>query len=250
MKTPRIAVQLYSVRDDCQKDLPGTIEQVAAMGYAGVEFAGYYGYSAQELRAMLDANGLLAAGTHIGVEAFQPTAFENTVTFNRKLGNRLLIVPGLPESWGNSIAALTRTAEFLNECTAKLAPHGMLIGYHNHAHEFTPMEGRIPFEVLFDLTTPAVVMQADTGNARTGGADAVVYIERYKGRSVSVHLKEFSNPGQHAMLGEGAMDWPRVFRACETVGGTEWYIVEQEEYPFPPLECIRRCRANLKKMGK
>ena len=83
-----------------------------------------------------------------------------------------------------------------------------------------------------------------------GGADVIPYIEQYKGRAKTVHLKEYSKTNDKALVGEGSVDWKRCFKACETVGATEWYIVEQESYACPPLECVKRCLENLKKMGK
>ena len=93
-------------------------------------------------------------------------------------------------------------------------------------------------------------MQLDTGNALHGGADPVPFLERYPGRAVTVHLKEYSKGHRKALIGEGDVCWEDVFRLCETVGGTEWYIVEQESYAHPPLECVDRCLRALKAMGK
>jgi len=99
-----IALQLYSIRHDCEKDLPGTLEAVAKMGYDGVEFAGYYGRSAKELRQMLDDLGLRVAGTHIRLPTLQGDALAETVAFNRDLGNRFLIVSSLAEERRSSFA--------------------------------------------------------------------------------------------------------------------------------------------------
>src|SRR5439155_26936377 len=92
-----IALQLYSVREDCARDLPGTIAAVAKMGYAGVEFAGYYDRSAAELRKLLDDHSLRCAGTHTGLNTILGDELDRTIEFNRTIGNRYLIVPGLPK---------------------------------------------------------------------------------------------------------------------------------------------------------
>ena len=92
-----IALQLYSVRKDCEEDLPGTLASVADMGYEGVDFAGYYGYDSKELRTMLDDLGLRAAGCHTGLPTLMGDELARTVAFNQILGNRYLIVPGLAE---------------------------------------------------------------------------------------------------------------------------------------------------------
>ena len=245
-----IAVQLYSVRKDCERDLAGTLAAIARMGYDGVEFAGYYGRSAETLRAMVDDLGLRVAGTHIGLDTLLGDQLAETIAFNQVLGNRFLIVPGLAEARRNSRAAWRETAGVFNEIAAQLADVGMVTGYHNHAIEFAPMDGELPWDTFFANTRQEVVMQVDIGNALHGGGDPIPYIARYPGRAVTVHLKEYSATNPEALVGEGDVDWGQVFDLCESVGGTEWYIVEQESYPVAPLECVDRCLQALRGMGK
>ena len=249
MKRIPIALQLYSVRDDCARDLPGTIAAVAQMGYEGVEFAGYYGRTAEELRAMLDDNKLKVAGTHIGIDTLLGDELEKTVEFNRKIGNKFLIVPGLPGDYTNSRAAWRKTADVFNGISAKVTPLGMRTGYHNHTIEFGPLDGELPWDTFFGNTVADVVMQFDTGNALHAGADALPFLRAYPGRATTVHLKEYDKEGT-AVLGEGVVPWAEIFEVCETTGGTQWYIVEQETYSHPPLECVRMCIDNLREMGK
>jgi len=246
-----IALQLYSVREDCARDLLGTLRAVAEMGYDGVEFAGYYGRSAEELRKMLDDLGLKVAGTHIGIDTLLGDELKKTVAFNKMIGNRFLIVPWLPDQYRDSKAAWLKTARLMNKIARKVKPEGMRVGYHNHAMEFQPMEGEMPWDIFLGAAVPDVVMQLDTGNAMHGkvSADGVLEImRRYPGRAVTVHLKEFSSKNEKALIGEGEMKWKEFFQLCETVGGTEWYIVEQESYAYQPLECARRCIKNVRKI--
>lgn len=245
-----IALQLYSVREDCARDLPGVLEQVARMGYDGVEFAGYYGFDAPALRKMLDDLGLKVAGAHVGIDTLLGDELKRSIEFHQTLGNRFLIVPGLPEARRNSRAAWLETARTMNVIAAELRPHGMRTGYHNHMIEFVPMDGELPWDTFFGNTDPDVVMQFDTGNALHGGAAASPFIRRYPGRAATVHLKEHSATNDQALIGEGDVPWPEIFDLCETVGRTEWYIVEQESYAFPPLECVDRCLQSLRAMGK
>jgi len=245
-----IALQLYSVREDCKKDLPGVLKKVAAMGYAGVEFAGYHDYSAKDLRRMLDDNGLKAAGTHTGIQTLLGDEFEKTVDFNKTLGNPYLIVPGLPEEYRNSIAAWKKTAGLFNDIAKRAKKVDMRVGYHNHSHEFQTMDGEYPWDAFFGTAKKDVVMQLDTGNALHGGADVTPFLERYPGRAITVHLKEFSKTNDKAIIGEGDVRWAKIFDLCESIGKTKWYIVEQESYAFPPLECVDKCLQNLRKMGK
>lgn len=245
-----IGLQLYSVREDCQKDLPGTLKAVAEMGYDGVDFAGYYGYDAKEIRTMLDDLGLETCGGHLGLDTLLGDELKRTVEFQRILGNKYLIVPGLPEERRNSRAAWLETAKLFNEIAEKLGPEGMLTGYHNHSIEFAPMDGEMPWDTFYGNTRKEVVMQLDTGNALHGGADPVPFLEKYPGRAITVHLKEYSKTNDKALIGEGDVGWDDVFRLCETIGSTKWYIVEQESYAYPPLECVDRCLKALRGMGK
>jgi sugar phosphate isomerase/epimerase len=247
-----VALQLYSVRDDCARDLPGTLKAVAEMGYEGVEFAGYYGRTAKELRSMLDDLGLKVAGTHIGLDTLLGDELVKTVEFNQVLGNKFLIVPGLPEERRRSKEAWLETARIMNEISDKVKEYGMRVGYHNHGVEFQMMEGQWPWDIFFGAANPDVVMQLDIGNAMHGGVTADQILEilrRYPGRAATIHVKEFSATNDKALIGEGDVKWSEVFQLCESIGGTEWYIVEQESYAYEPLECVRRCRENLKRMG-
>ena len=245
-----IALQLYSVREDCARDLSYTLQAVAQMGYEGVEFAGYYDRTAEELREMCDDLGLKVAGTHTGLNTLLGDELAKTVAFNQVLGNPYLIVPGLPEEYRNSQQAWLETAKRFNGIAEKIADQGMFTGYHNHTVEFQSMEGKVPWDTFGSNTRDDVVMQIDIGHTLRAGSDPVSFIERYPGRSKLVHIKEFSATNDKALIGEGEIPWDAVFNACETVGGTEWYIVEQESYPYPPIECAERCIDALRKMEK
>lgn len=245
-----IGLQLYSVREDAAKDLPGVLKAVAGMGYEGVEFAGYYGHSAADVRKMLDDNGLKCCGGHLGLDTLLGDALPATIEYQRTLGNIYLIVPGFAGNRTNSKAAWLETAGIMNGIADRLKPHGMWTGYHNHHTEFHPMEGELPWDIFFGNTKPEVIMQFDTGNALVGGAEAGPFLRRYPGRATTVHLKEHSAANDKALIGEGDVKWSEIFELCETVGATKWYIVEQESYAYPPLECADRCLQKLREMGK
>ncbi|HIE18929.1 TPA: sugar phosphate isomerase/epimerase [Candidatus Bathyarchaeota archaeon] len=249
MKRIPIALQLYSVRRDCERDLYGTLEEIAKMGYEGVEFAGYYDRTAEELRRILEDLGLKVVGSHLRIDTLRGDELKKTIEFNRVLGNKYLIVPSLPKEMRESKASWMEAARLMNKISEKVKPEGMQTGYHNHAVDFMPINGEIPWYIFFGEAEPDVIMQLDTGNAMMGGltADEVIeVIKKYPGRAVTVHLKEFSSTNKKAVIGEGDMKWEEFFKTCETVGGTEWYIVEQESYAYPPLECVKKCLENLK----
>jgi sugar phosphate isomerase/epimerase len=242
-----VGLQLYSVRKQCEKDLPGVLQAVGKMGYQGVEFAGYYKRPAAELRKLLDDNGLKCCGTHIPLKTLLGDELKKTVEFNQTLGNPNLIVPSLPHPNMASVKALIETAKLLTDLAAKVEADGMRVGYHSHGPDFKPVEGQLPWEVLFDHAGPAVISQLDIGNCLGGGGDPIKELKRYPGRAVTIHVKEFGGkPG--AVFGEGVVKWPEVFQICESTGGTQWYIIEHESDPKAPLESVQRCLFNFRKM--
>ncbi|MBM3493755.1 MAG: sugar phosphate isomerase/epimerase [Armatimonadetes bacterium] len=244
----RIGLQLYSVREECAKDLPGVLKAVAQMGYEGVEFAGYHGKSAEEIKKLLDENKLVCCGTHTSLESLLGEEFDKTVAFNKTIGNRFLIVPGLAAERTKSKEAWLATAKLFNEVSAKLQPHQMWVGYHNHSSEFKPLDGELPWDTFFGNTDRRVVMQFDTGNALAGGAEAVPFIRKYPGRALTVHVKEHSKTNDKALIGEGDVPWKELIPLLRTTGRTRWLIVEQESYAFPPMECVAKCLPKLKEL--
>ncbi|MDI9432787.1 MAG: sugar phosphate isomerase/epimerase [Planctomycetota bacterium] len=244
-----VGVQLYSVRAECAKDLPGTIAKVAAMGYDGVEFAGYYDYSAKDLRKILDDNGLKCCGTHTQMDTLSDANLDATIEFNTILGNKYLIVPWLQPNDASPKEAWLAYAKRFNQLAEKVPAHGMVVGYHCHAHDFHALDGGdVPWDILFGNTGKHVVMQMDTGNCMDGGGDPVAYLKKYPGRSLTVHLKEHSKTNKNAIIGEGDVPWDEVFSVCETIGGTQWYIIEEEKDVYPPLEAIELCLKNYRKL--
>jgi len=244
-----IGIQLYSVRGECKKDLAKTIEALAKMGYDGVEFAGTYGWKAPDLKKLLDDNGVRCCGTHTGLGSLLGDPLKATIAYNQAIGNRFLIVPGLPPQHRKDATAWLETAKLFNGIAAKLEPHGMRTGYHNHSVEFKPMSGQAPWDIFFGNTVPSVVMQLDTGNAMHGGAESAPILERYPGRAATVHCKPFSKSNHKAAIGEDELPWPEILRLCRTTGGTEWLIVEYEVGGVPPFDAIRRCLEGLKGFG-
>jgi len=247
-----IALQLYSVRDDCAQDFFKTIGEVARMGYAGVEFAGYHGKSAEDIRKVLDDNGLKVAGAHTPFESLQDDQIEATIAFHQIIGCDNLVVPWLPEHTRATPEACKETAAKLNAIAEKLKPLGMRTGFHCHSGDMKPLEGgKSAWDLLGENTIAEFIMQYDTANGSEGGADPVQPILDWPGRGITVHLKEWSGEHGAKPIGEGIIPWARVFEACETVAGTQWYVVEHESYEgMTPLEAVEACLKNLRAMGK
>lgn len=243
-----VGVQLYSVREQAGKDLPGVLKGVKEMGYDAVEFAGYYGYSAYDLKTLLDQIGLKACGTHTGLDLLAGENFQKTVDLHKIIECEYVNVPWMAKERRNSVAAIAQTAKLFNELAEKLALHGMKIGYHAHGDDFTKISNRNAWEILFGSTSSNVMMQMDTGNAMEGGADPVAMITQFPGRCETIHLKEFGGP-HGAVVGEGEVKWQEVFDYCQSAGGTKWYIVEHEVPNVDAMQAIAKFRQGLRKFG-
>jgi len=221
-----IGLQLYSVRGEAQKDLAAVIAQVAEMGYDGVEFAGFYNWPAEKIRALLDQHKLKCCGTHTGVKAMMGDEFAKTVEFNKTIGNKYLIAPSGMRT--NSQETCIEFAKLLTDLAAQAKEQGLRVGYHNHAGEFDAKGGFIPWEVFASNSSKDVILQVDIGHVARAGADPAMYMAKFPGRLTTVHVKDFAKGKPDPVVGEGEVDWPAMFRICEGAGGTEWYIIEDE----------------------
>lgn len=245
----RTGVQLYSVRELCSKDFVGTLKAIKEMGYEGVEFAGYYGKSAKELKQILDDTGLVSCGTHTGVDSIKPAGIAQTIAFNQEIGNKYLMVPGMnakdAQGWVDLAKLFSAAA-----VTAKAA--GMYVGYHNHQHEFKDkFDGKCKWEIFYSNASPMVCQQMDVGHVVSAGEDPVAWLKRFPNRCRTMHAKEiYPGPGILGQVPEGkqGVAWDDVFAVAEK-DVTEWYIVESEADPNT-LDKIRGCYAFLKSKGR
>jgi sugar phosphate isomerase/epimerase len=241
-----VGLQLYSLREQCKTDLPGMLRAVSNIGYRGVEFAGYHGHSARDLRRMLDENGIVACGTHTPYESVQGDKLKETIQFNLTIGNKFLIVPWMNET--QSKQEWLDRAKLFNDIAAKVKPAGLWIGYHAHAHDFKQIDGVSAWDLFFGNTQPEVIMQLDTGNCCDGGADPVAVLKKYPGRARTIHIKAHGG-GPEAVIGEDKVDWKEIFAFCEGKGKTQWYVVEHESSK-DPLDAVKRSFDALRKLGK
>ena len=243
-----VGLQLWTVREECKKDFPGTIAKVAKMGYKGVEFAGFFNYSAKDVRKMLDDNGLLCSGSHTAYDLLSNEKLAATMEFNRTIGNKFVIVPWLDRKQLQTKEDWLAKAKTFNEFADKTRSEGVRIGYHSHQGDFLPIDGETPWDILFGNTSKEVFMQLDTGNCMQGGGDPVAILKKYPGRSLSIHLKEFSATKKKVLIGEGDIKWKDIFEVCETTAGTQWYVIEEESGEYPPLEAAEQSLKNFKKV--
>jgi sugar phosphate isomerase/epimerase len=245
-----IGLQLYTIGGDIRKmGNEAALAAVAKAGYKGVEFAGYLGLDAKALRKLLDDNGLKVCGSHVGLNTLQGDNFEKTVEFARTIGNTRLIAPSLGGNYTKSKESLQAVADEFSAIAEKLKPHGLRTGFHCHPGEFRQIDGETIWDIFFSRANKDVIMQCDLGHMGSAGVDPVKYMTKYPGRASSVHVKPSAKIKRGGLVGDADDDlkWAEIFKACETVGGTEWYVVE---YDGGSLEKAEKTSETLRKWGK
>lgn len=250
-----IGLQLFSVRGECNKDLPATLKAVAEIGYVAVEPWGYagdqlewMGWTAKDIRKMLDDNGLMCCGIHLTTGALLGDNLSRTIELNQELGNRFLIIAADKDRM-SAMDTIMELAQILNDMAEKLQPLGMLTGYHAHGFDFVQFDGQTAWEILFSNTRDEVVMQMDIGNCAGGGGDPIAMLRKFPGRARSVHLKDYGGP-PGSVIGEGEADWDEIFRLCETLHHPEWYVVEEGGPDGLGFDVSRRSLEALRCIGK
>ena len=240
-----VALQLYSIRDYIRKNgIEKVLADVAAIGYKGVEFAGYWGKNAKQLKKILDDNGLVACGTHVGRGDFGPDKVKATCEFNLEFGNTTIICPGggnFPGKGQNLDDFLKMLVEYYNKAAVDAAKFGCKVGLHNHTREFDLKlsNGQTYWDYFFSNTTKNVCMQQDVGWTTCAGYDPCEQYVKYPGRSPSLHAKEngmgrgvkkfdaiLGQPGQPGAKG---VDWDKLFKAADK-DGVKWWVVECERH--------------------
>ena len=275
MKKFKIGLQLYSVRDDMEKDMDLTLKQVKEMGYDCVEFAGYFGKSAEEVKAILDKYGLEAVSVHQRHEVFLEDEKTN-IDFLKTLGVKYCVIPWMEKEKLSVKENFDKTVEGIIKVAKALKVNGIQMGYHNHDFEFEKRDGKFLLDWLYE-TVPADLLQAelDTCWVKYSGNDPVEYINKYADRSELLHLKDFvsdkfaagpvyaliddkgnseaaeqTSSFEFRPLGQGVQDFKPILEAAEKAG-IEYLIVEQDSCPTAtPMESAKISREYLKTLGQ
>ena len=259
MKLP-IAIQLYSVRDDMEKDFEGTVKKIKELGYEGVEFAGLFGKSGVEVKKICDDLGIVPVSAHVPYYDMLENPAEVLKDY-KDLGCKYVVVPYLTEEcrpgtdgWDDTVKGIRKIGEAAKEM-------GIQLLYHNHDFEFLKIDGKYALDILYD-TVPADLLQTeiDTCWVNVGGEEPAAYVEKYTGRAPIVHLKDFSGSKGNGPLykligieeeaqettstfefrpvGSGVQDWKKIIASAEKAGA-EWVIVEQDDPSMSktPMEC-------------
>jgi sugar phosphate isomerase/epimerase len=248
-----VGLELYSVRNALKDDLTGTVRTVAQMGYQVVEFySPYFDWTeaqTKDMRKLLDDLGIRCLSTHNSESYLSPQNLSRARDMNLTLGSKYVVMassspkPGL-DGW-------KAVADTLNSAADQLEPAGLKPGYHNHKVEWIAVDGHRPMEILAKQTKPSVVLQLDVGTCLEAGSDPVAWIRANPGRIKSMHCKDWSpDPakGFTVLFGEGAGDWKNIFAAAESVGGIEYYLVEQEGSRFSEFETAKKCLETFRQM--
>lgn len=224
------SLQLYSLRD--LPTLRGRMEAAAAAGYTGVEFAGYDGISAADMKHLLQELGLRGAGSHIGYNLLEQD-LDGCVRYCVEAGITSAVCPSCDL---NGYDTVMRQAAFLENCAVKFGQAGIPFAYHNHAHEFEPEKGTPRLELLMQ-NTEKLGFQLDVYWAAYADVDPVAFIRKYAGRFPLLHFREMGDEKANVELGRGKLDFPALVKTG-LAQGTQEFIVEQEQYTIDPVDSI------------
>lgn len=247
----KVSVQLWSVKDDLKVDFRETIKQLALMGFDGVELAGEYGEFKNDpegLAEFIESHGMAISGTHTGFDLLSEEKIEETMSFYKRAGVTVAIV-----SWDQrafSQDTVWQTIADLNRLQPKVESYGIKFGYHNHAEEFGQYKNTTLWEHIGRSTPDSLVMQLDAGWAQYAGKDPAEMVKRHAGRTLSTHYKAAANEhenGKLPIIGQDSLNWLKLIDANQTIGGTEWIVLEQEKYPngMSPLEAVAASKKAL-----
>lgn len=243
----KIGLQLYSIKELTEQDFLGTLKKVADAGYNGVEFAGYFNTSAKDLKkALVDLN-LKAAGTHVGGKPL----FENlqeVIDYSLEIDNFYIVCPGIGRDMGSSADAWKKTADLFNQIGQKCKDHGIQFSYHNHSFEFKKFDEEYGLDILVANTDPDLVhIELDTFWVEYSGLRSVDFMGKYGKRCSLLHIKDMKSWDEkiNTEIGSGVMDFKEITALGKELG-TDWYIVEQEEFEMDQLQSIKKSVEYLK----
>lgn len=233
-------IQLYSVRDAMKEDMPSAMRKIAELGYTYVEFAGFFGRTVEEVKALLDETGLICSGTHSPWADLRPTAIDATIRYHKTIGNPNYIVPGADLS---TIEKIEDFCAVMNYAQPILAAEGIKLGYHNHSGEFKVMPWGSTIHSELEKRT-AIEFEIDTFWAFNAGVDPIAVMERLKNRISVIHLKDGFVNGKGIPLGQGEAPVQAVIDYA--VANKLTMVVESETLNPSGMDEAAACMAYLK----
>ena len=245
-KLDKIGVQLYSVRDLMKSDFEGTLTKVAAIGYREVEFAGLFDHKPQDVRAILDKNGLSAPSSHVDYKKLG-SDWTKTLDEAHTLGQSFIVCPWVDEDLRKTVDSWKQVGETFNRAAEESKKAGIQFAYHNHDWEFQKLGNKFLYDLLLKETDPHLVqMELDLFWITKAGQDPLTYFNRYPGRFPLVHVKDMKKNGEMTEVGNGAIDFKRIFAQSDKAG-IQHYFVEHDD-PKSPLDSIKISFENLQRL--
>src|SRR5712692_2919802 len=246
----RIGLELYSVRDAMGRDPERTLAAVRAMGYTDVELLwsfGNFGRTTEQVRAALDREGLRAPSAHISPTVVL-VGWERSLAIAQRLGHEYLIVPSFTLDTARSLDDWREWADRFNTAGAAARRAGIWLAFHNESEHMRPIDGQVPYDLFVERTDPALVRhQLDVGNLVIGGGDPLLYLQRYRERYWSFHLKDVvADHSSDTELGAGTVDFRRLLAAVPDIERKPCYV--EQEGAADPLASARRNYEFLRKL--
>ena len=268
-----VALQLYTVRDEMEADFEGTLKAVKEMGYAGVEFAGLFGKTADEVKALCEENGLVPVSAHVPLDDMAADP-QGVLSVYAEIGCKYVVVPYLTEERRPGTDGWQKTIADIRTCCEKAKELGMTMLYHNHDFEFVKLDGEYALDILYSSVSDDLLQtEIDTCWVNVGGENPAEYVKKYTGRSPVVHLKDFVMKGKggklyeligiedegdtaeedafsFAPVGSGCQDMPAILEAS-VAAGAQWVVVEQDRPAKgqTPVQSAEISREYLKSLG-
>ncbi|MDR2404414.1 MAG: sugar phosphate isomerase/epimerase [Spirochaetaceae bacterium] len=245
-----VSLQLYSIKEEAGQDFAKALELTEKAGYDGVEFAGYYGNTPERIGELLIQYHLKPVSSHVSLERLRDD-FEGELRYLNTLGFKLIVCPYSPCRTKEEVL---ETAAFLQSCALRTAEAGLVMGYHNHSHEFTArFDGRYALDLLLEAA-PALQFEPDVFWIANAGVDPAAYIKPYAaaGRICAVHAKDLAKAGagktglNNVYIGEGRIDFPAIAAICPP--SRYPYIIEQEEFSTDHFDGISQSLAGLRRL--
>ncbi len=234
MNDLRVALALYTVREETKHDFAGTLQRVAQIGYAGVEFAGYGNLTSSEMSALLAETGLIATSTHLSLAALDGPQLSASLQYCQDIGCTFIVLPSLPKEWRMQ-EGVKVLAPRLNAIGRQCQEHGITFAYHNHDFEFASEDGVYLLDYLLQATDPALVkIELDVYWAAYAGVDPVSYLQKLADRVVLIHLKDMAADRSMAEVGKGILNMQEICAFAQARG--LWGIVEHDHPQIPSLE--------------
>lgn len=224
-----LGVQLYTVRRELESDFQQTLERIASLGYAEVEFAGYFNKSVQAVASVLRQSGLHAPAGHFPLESLDK--WDETLEFASEVGHRYVVIPWVPQERRADAQAYRELARAFNGAGERARRSGIRLAYHNQEYDFIPADGAVPFDLLLAETDPALVeFELDVYWMVKFGQDPLHYLRSWPGRFPMLHLKDSSGAPEHRMteVGSGAIDWPAILSLGSETGARHLFVEHDE----------------------